>query len=305
MNIEENLAELYNKTQFNNDNEHKVNLQNLMTYMAINDINTITKDSLISFFGDNLTKPNKNGEFLTNILACHAFRGSCTIEKTTKLFSFIYEIINPNLPGKTCGLCSLVEFIILSSRILQQNDKYYCLEKKNNKLYSDNEYISYIEFLLRINIKNGLDLKSADYFGHSVIFYIALICLYGIDSSYFFELKDLNLNEYIDFFNIAELYYTSYYTSDYSLQNWFNIEKILIKNNYPELSDYQINRLWHKIPKKLYDGDFSEDYDRYFVQKTIYKIIACFKYEDGYANPNKPVVNKLIKTINSNENNQK
>ena len=74
------LEELLNSI---NINIHEVNLENLYLYAAITKEEDINKESLINFFGENLYKPNKDGEYLTHILCSHAFIGSLNFTKTT------------------------------------------------------------------------------------------------------------------------------------------------------------------------------------------------------------------------------
>ena len=128
---------------------HDVNDTNLNIYLCQTSIDDINLNTLCNFFGDGLISPNIQGEYLTNILARNAFKGACNLEKTTKLFSFIYEVINPNYPGKTCNLCSLMEFVLLSYRGLAI-------------ITSNNFAFKYFIWLLNNNLKAGFDINYRD-----------------------------------------------------------------------------------------------------------------------------------------------
>lgn len=128
---------------------HDVSDKNLDIYLCQTDAADINLNTLQNFFGDGLFNPNIQGEYLTNILARNAFKGACNLEKTTKLFSFIYEVINPNYPGKTCGLCSLMEFILLSYKGLD--------------IITDGKFaFNYFIWLLNKNLESGFDINYRD-----------------------------------------------------------------------------------------------------------------------------------------------
>ena len=128
---------------------HDVNDTNLNIYLCQNEVDNINLDTLRDFFQDGLFESNIRGEHLTNILARNAFKGACTLEKTTKLFSFIYEVINPNYPGKTCGLCSLMEFVLLS---------YEGLVRVTNNSFA----FKYFLWLINKNLEAGFDINYRD-----------------------------------------------------------------------------------------------------------------------------------------------
>ena len=148
------LEELLNGTNSNTHN-YDTNLDNLYLYAAITEPKSINKESLINFFGDNLYKPNKEGDYLTHLLCRNAFIGSLSHEKTTKLFSFIYELISPNLPGKTtCS--SIMEFIICS------------LERLEIKVED------YLAYLLNLHYLNKYDFSYQDSYGYNISVYFLL-----------------------------------------------------------------------------------------------------------------------------------
>ena len=148
------LEELLNGTNSNTHN-YDVNLDNLYLYAAITEPKNINKESLINFFGDNLYKPNKEGDYLTHLLCRNAFIGSLSLEKTTKLFSFIYELISPNLPGKTtCS--SIMEFMICS------------LDRLEIKVED------YLAYLLNLHYLNKYDFSYQDSYGYNLSVYFLL-----------------------------------------------------------------------------------------------------------------------------------
>ena len=153
------LEELLNKTNSNALN-YDVNSDNLYLYAAITEPKSINKESLINFFGDNLYKPNKEGDYLTHLLCRNAFIGSLSHEKTTKLFSFIYELISPNLPGKTtCS--SIMEFMICS------------LDRLEIKVED------YLAYLLNLHYLNKYDFSCQDSYGYNLSVYFLIPFILG------------------------------------------------------------------------------------------------------------------------------
>ena len=153
------LEELLNKTNSNALN-YDVNSDNLYLYAAITEPKSINKESLINFFGDNLYKPNKEGDYLTHLLCRNAFIGSLNFEKTTKLFSFIYELISPNLPGKTtCS--SIMEFMICS------------LDRLEIKVED------YLAYLLNLHYLNKYDFSYQDSYGYNLSVYFLIPFILG------------------------------------------------------------------------------------------------------------------------------
>lgn len=294
MEFDEDLTKFFRSND--SSSIHEVNASNLSIYMASNNVENITKESLQKFFGNNLTHPNKNGEYLTNILACRAFRGSCTIEKTTKLFSFIYEIINPNLPGKTLELCSIIEFLMLSASILTYLGYYYD-EKTDSNLNYENCF-DYLEFMLQINIKNGLDLRNRDCLGYSIIFHLSMFLVVTNQSGNVERLcnkKKINLLDYLDSHTlnclisirdyIHKFRYNdnkNYYHQD--LSNYRFILEQLIANNYPNAISRNSD-IWIFISKNI-DYDFEDRID---------EILTYFQVSDEYLENSDLAVSKTSK----------
>ena len=157
--MNDKLEELLNKTNSNALN-YDVNSDNLYLYAAITEPKSINKESLINFFGDNLYKPNKEGDYLTHLLCRNAFIGSLNFEKTTKLFSFIYELISPNLPGKTtCS--SIMEFMICS------------LDRLEIKVED------YLAYLLNLHYLNKYDFSYQDSYGYNLSVYFLIPFILG------------------------------------------------------------------------------------------------------------------------------
>ncbi len=187
------LEELLNSI---NINIHEVNLENLYLYAAITKEEDINKESLINFFGENLYKPNKDGEYLTHILCSHAFIGSLNFTKTTKLFSFIYELINPNLPGKN-SCSSIMEFIVCSLDRLELNTA------------------SYLKYLLNLHYLNNYDIFYSDIYGYELSVYLLtafilgnsqIMLLFNNETEVSYDLKSLfvqpnnaSLNMHVEF----------------------------------------------------------------------------------------------------------
>lgn len=187
------LEELLNSI---NINIHEVNLENLYLYAAITKEEDINKESLINFFGENLYKPNKDGEYLTHILCSHAFIGSLNFIKTTKLFSFIYELINPNLPGKN-SCSSIMEFIVCSLDRLELNTS------------------SYLKYLLNLHYLNNYDIFYSDIYGYELSVYLLtafalgsseIMLLFNNETEVSYDLKSLfahpnniSLNMHVEF----------------------------------------------------------------------------------------------------------
>lgn len=104
------IDEIVNVCNIQTHDYYPINFTNLNLYMRLTNINDINKESLENFFGNNLYKKNETQEYLTHVLSRHAFRECLTIEKTTKLYEIIYELISPNLPAWPYGTSSIVEF---------------------------------------------------------------------------------------------------------------------------------------------------------------------------------------------------
>lgn len=158
---ERNLERLLNEEKLPNF-YHDVNATNFNIYLCQTNVDDINFNTLHDFFGDGLFSPNIQGEYLTNILARSAFKGTCNLEKTTKLFSFIYDVINPNYPGKTCNLCSLMEFVLLSYKglVLTTNENFAC---------------DYFLWLLNNNLEAGFDINYRDSCYNHFLIYCTLV----------------------------------------------------------------------------------------------------------------------------------
>ena len=165
---------------------YPINFTNLNLYMRLTNINDINKESLENFFGDNLYKRNETQEYLTHVLSRHAFREGLTIEKTTKLYEIIYELINPNLPAWPYGTSSIVEFFFCSLPPL-----YF----KTNIEFT----ISFLKFLFRINVKNNFDVNYTD--GQNIHFlnYANLVNNYLYNISHSLEFKTDYSFDYVDY----------------------------------------------------------------------------------------------------------
>lgn len=161
---ERNLERLLNEEKLPNF-YHDVNATNFNIYLCQTNVDDINFNTLHDFFGDGLFSPNIQGEYLTNILARSAFKGACNLEKTTKLFSFIYDVINPNYPGKTCNLCSLMEFVLLSyNGLIITTDKAFAL--------------NYFLWLLNKNLEAGFDINYRDSCYNHFLIYCTLVSFY-------------------------------------------------------------------------------------------------------------------------------
>lgn len=141
---------------------YPVNFNNLNIYMRTTKPDEISKESLESFFGDNLYYPNKNNEFLTHILAGRAFRQGLTPEKTVKLFKIIYEMLDPNLPGGNYGKASITTFFTETPT--------YMLTKHDLEFGLD-----FFKFIYRMNIQNGFDINYTDARNLHFIAYVKIV----------------------------------------------------------------------------------------------------------------------------------
>ena len=169
MQRERNLERLLNEEKLPNF-YHDVNATNFNIYLCQTNVDDINFNTLHDFFGDGLFSPNIQGEYLTNILARSAFNGACNLEKTTKLFFFIYDNINPNYPGKTCNLCSLMEFILLSYKgLVLTTDKEFALD--------------YFLWLLNKNLEAGFDINYRDSCYNHFLIYCTLVS-FDVETDY-------------------------------------------------------------------------------------------------------------------------
>ena len=141
---------------------YPVNFNNLNIYVHTTKTDEINKESLESFFGDNLYYPNKSNEFLTHILAVWAFRQGLTPEKTVKLFKIIYEMLDPNLPGGSYGKASITTFFIETTT--------YMLARNGLEFGLD-----FLKFIYRMNIQNGFDINYTDARNLHFISYVKIV----------------------------------------------------------------------------------------------------------------------------------
>lgn len=193
---------------------YPVNFNNLNIYMRTTKTDEINKESLESFFGDNLYYPNKDNEFLTHVLANRAFRQGLTPEKAVNLFKIIYEMLDPNLPGGRYGEASITKFFTATTT--------YMFLRNGLEFGLD-----FFKFIYRMNIQNGFDINYTDRRGLHFINYVKLVDKYlsslyednkiSPEFSYLNYIKE-NLKGQEIIFNFQDIY------NDNKIENLLNDE---------------------------------------------------------------------------------
>lgn len=225
---------------------YPVDFNNLNIYMRTTKTDEISKESLESFFGDNLYYPNKDNEFLTHILAGLAFRQGLTPEKTVKLFKIIYEMLDPNLPGRCYGKASITMFFTKTTT--------YMLTR-----YGLEFGLDFLKFIYRINIQNGFDINYTDARRLHFISYVKIVDKYlnliykenkiSPKFSYLNCIKE-NLNSQEIIFNFQDIY------NDYNI-------KCLSPNdliNIFETSDFDYQKRFAYVCNELITKEESQLY---------------------------------------------